>query len=314
VTIPIGLALAPPAPDVPNALDDLIGRARAAAAAGLSSLWLGQVFDIDALTSLAVIGGAVPDIELGTAITPIYPHHPIALSSQVQTVQAAVRGRLRFGLGTSHRESVERRFGYSFDRPARYLREYLQAFLPLLHDGAVEVRGESVVADTTGWSARVPGATPPQVLVAALGTAMLRVTGELADGTVTWLAGPRTLEEHVVPVLTRAAAGRPAPQVVAGLPVCVTNDPDAVKERAARSHLAFYDQFSAYRTVLEREGVRSAIDVAIIGDEPYVERRIRQLGEAGATELLANPWGFTTPEEHDRTVEFLGASARRRTA
>jgi F420-dependent oxidoreductase-like protein len=307
VTIPIGLALAPPAPDVPNALDDLVARACTAAASGVASLWLGQLFDIDALTSLAVIGAAVPDIELGTAITPVYPLHPIALSSQAQTVQAAVRGRLRLGLGTSHRESVEQRFGYSFDRPARYLREYLQALTPLLHDGGVDVRGETVVADTTGWSARVPGSTPPQVLVAALGPAMLRVAGELADGTVTWLAGPRTLEQHIVPALTQAAAGRPAPQVVAGLPVCVTNDPDSVKERAARSHLAFYDQFSAYRTVLAREGVRSAIDVAIIGDEDYVERRIRELREAGATEFLANPWGFTTSEEHDRTVEFLGA-------
>jgi F420-dependent oxidoreductase-like protein len=249
----------------------------------------------------------VPGIRLGTAVTTIYPHHPIALSSQVQTVQAAVRGRLRLGLGVSHRESVEQRFGYSFDRPARYLREYLEALMPLLRDGGVDVRGESVVADTTGWSAHVPGSTPPEVLVAALGPAMLRVTGELADGTLTWLAGPRILEEHIVPVLTRSAAGRLAPQVVVGLPVCVTNDPDAVKDRAAHSHLAFYDQFSAYRTVLAREGAHSAIEVAIIGDEKYVERRIRQLGEAGATEFLANPWGFTTVEEHDRTVEFLGA-------
>lgn len=310
MSIPIGLALAPPPPEVPHAFDDLIARARRAAAEGMASLWLGQVYDIDALTALAVIGGAVPDIELGTAVVPVYPRHPIALSSQAQTVQAALRGRLRLGVGVSHHESVEARFGYSFDRPARYLREYLQALIPLLHEGHVEFRGERVTADTSGWPAHVPGSTPPRTLVAALGPAMLRVAGELAGGTITWLAGPRTLEQHVVPNLTRAAAGRPAPQVVAGLPICLTDDPDTVRERAAHSHLAVYDQFSAYQRVVAWEGARSAVDVAIIGDEKEITRRIRQLADAGATELLANPWGFTTTEEHDRTVEFLGSLSR----
>ena len=304
--IPIGLAVAPPAPDVPNALDDLVARSRAAVSGGgLGSLWLGQVFDIDALTSLAVIGGAVPEVGLGTAVVPIHPRHPTALASQAQTVQAAVRGRLRLGIGVSHRELVEDRLGLSFDRPARFLREYLEVLMPLLYEGEVRSRGELVGADTTGWPGRVPGSTPPEVLVAALGPAMLRVTGELADGTVTWLAGPRTLDEHIVPLLTRAATGRPAPRVVASLPVCVTDDAEGVRDRAASSHLAVYDRFAAYRTVMAREGLRSAAEIAIIGDEKHVEHRIRRLADAGATEFLANPWGFTTPEEHDRTVEFL---------
>jgi alkanesulfonate monooxygenase SsuD/methylene tetrahydromethanopterin reductase-like flavin-dependent oxidoreductase (luciferase family) len=97
--IPIGLALAPPAPDVPNAIDDLIARARLAASTGLASLWLGQLFDIDALTAAAVIGREVTDVEVGTAVTITYPRHPIMTSSQAQTAQAALGGRLRLGLG-----------------------------------------------------------------------------------------------------------------------------------------------------------------------------------------------------------------------
>jgi alkanesulfonate monooxygenase SsuD/methylene tetrahydromethanopterin reductase-like flavin-dependent oxidoreductase (luciferase family) len=139
---------------------------------------------------------------------------------------------------------------------------------------------------------------------------MLRVTGELADGTLTWLAGPRTVEEHIVPILSAAATGRPAPQVIVSLPVCVANDRDGVADRAA-AHLAMYDQFSAYTTVLEREGARNAGDVAIIGDEAHVEREILRLRDAGATEFIGSAWGFTTAEEHDRTVAVLGALSGR---
>ena len=228
------------------------------------------------------------------------------MSSQAQTTQSAIGGRLRLGLGVSHRELVERRLGYSFDKPARHLREYLEVLNALFQHGVVDFRGESTVADTTGFPGHVPGSTPPEVLVAALGPAMLRVTGELADGTITWLAGPRTLEEHIVPILTQAARGRSSPHVIASLPVCVTDRPDEVTERAT-AHLAMYDQYAAYAAVLQREGAQRAGDVAIIGDEAHVAKAIRRLRDAGATEFVGNAWGFTTQEEHDRTVALLGA-------
>ena len=126
-----------PRPMSPNAIDDLIARARLAAGTGLASLWLGQLFDIDALTAAAVIGREVTDVEVGTAVTITYPRHPIVMSSQAQTAQAALDGRLRLGLGVSHRELIERRFGYSFERPASHLREYLEVLNSLLHNGEV---------------------------------------------------------------------------------------------------------------------------------------------------------------------------------
>jgi 5,10-methylenetetrahydromethanopterin reductase len=152
----------------------------------------------------------------------------------------------------------------------------------------------------------VPGADPPPVLIAALGPAMLQVTGELADGTLTWLAGPRTVAEHVVPALHAAARGRPAPRVVVGLPVCLTDDPDAARERAA-SALSFYEALPSYRAVLDREGAGGVADVALIGDERELRAQIARLVDAGATEFLANPSGVATAEEYDRTVAFLGS-------
>jgi len=304
--IPVGLALAPPPPEAANAVDDLVERAQGAADAGLASLWLAQMYDTDALTALALIGGRVGRVTLGTAVTTIHPRHPIAMASQVKTAQAAAGGRLVLGLGTGHRATVEQRYGYSFDRPAWRMWEYLTALLPLLRDEEVSYRGQTVTADTAGWPTRVAGSTPPPVLLAALGPLMLRLAGELADGTITWLAGPRTLAGHVTPAITAASGQRRPPQVVACLPACLTSRPDAVRDRAAAA-LAFYGNVPSYRAVLDREGARSPADVAVIGTERDIEHAITRLADAGATHFVANPAMFTTAEERARTIAFLGS-------
>jgi F420-dependent oxidoreductase-like protein len=304
--IPIGLALAPPAPDVPDALADLLARAREAAAAGMASLWLGQVYDIDALTAWAAIGARVPSVLLGTAVVAVHSRHPIAMSSQAKTTQVAVGGRLCLGLGVGHRATAEDRYGISYDRPALRMREYLEALQPLLTRGEAGFHGRTVTADTRGWPADVPGAGPPPVLVAAMGPAMLRAAGELAGGTVTWLAGPRTIADHIRPALDKAAAGRPAPAVVASLPVCLTGDAEAARDRAAAA-LGFYAAVPAYRNVLDREGAASPADVALIGDERVLDQSLAGLVDAGVTHLVANMSGFVTEEERLRTLEYLAS-------
>ena len=308
--IPIGLALSAPGPDgANNAVDALVSQARDAAAAGLASVWLGQMYDLDALTALAAVAVQVPDIGLGTAVTVTHTRHPITMSSQAQTVQAASGGRLVLGLGVSHRRPIEQRYGIDFDRPARHMREYLNALRPLLRDGKVAFQGQTLTADTTGFPGQVSGSTPPAVLIAALGPAMLRVAGELADGTVTWMAGLSTIERHIVPVITAASAGRP-PQVAVSLPVCVTSDPDQARERATRS-LAFYSNVPSYRAMLDREGVTSPVEIAIIGDEQHLATQLRRLADAGATHFIANTNGVTTPAERRRTLAALGAFSAR---
>jgi 5,10-methylenetetrahydromethanopterin reductase len=305
--IPIGVILDLPSPEVANAVDDLAARARIAADAGLASLWLGQMYDIDALTAVALIGREVTRVTLGTNVAITYSRHPITMSSQAKTTQAATGGRLTLGIGVSHRRPIEQRYGYSFDRPARHMREYLTALLPLLRGDDVSFHGQTLTADTAGFSTRVAGSTPPPpVLIAALGPVMLRVAGELADGTTTWLAGLRTIAEHITPAITAASGSRPAPQIVAALPVCVTSDPSDARDRAAAA-LAFYANIPNYRAVLDREGATSAAEVAIIGDEQEVEHAIKRLADAGVTHFVANPSSFTTAEERARTIGFLGS-------
>jgi 5,10-methylenetetrahydromethanopterin reductase len=296
--------------EVAKPLEAVAAQIRGYAGAGLSSAWAVQIFGWDALTLLAAAGAGVPRIELGTGVVPVYSRHPQAMAQQALTVQAAVGGRLVLGVGLSHQVVVEGLWGLSYDRPARYLREYLSALLPMLRGEAVQFAGEVVTAHTYA-PLEVPGATPPPVLVAALGPTMLRLAGRVADGTVTWMTGLRTVAGHVVPTITAAAAaaGRPAPRVAVSLPVAVTADPDAVAARIDEEY-ALYPSLPSYRAMLDREGAERPSDIALVGSEEVVADGVRRLAEAGATDLVAAPAG--TAGERARTLALLGDLSRRR--
>ena len=292
-----------PSGSAANAIDDLIGAAREAVDAGLAGFWLPQLFDIDALTALSVIGHEVPGIALGTAVVPTYPRHPIVMAGQALTVQAASGNRLHLGIGLSHQIVIEGMFGYSFDRPARHMREYLSALAPLLRGEQVSFQGETLKVATLAQM-KVAGAEPCPILVAALAPAMLKLTGQLADGTLTWMVGPKTLANHVVPALTTAAAAarRPAPRVVVGLPVCVTDEPDQARQVASNA-FAIYNQLPSYRAMLDKEGAEGPADVAIVGKEEAVAAQLADLTAVGATEVVAAMFG--SRDQRRRTVALL---------
>lgn len=282
-------------------IDKVVGAARDAADAGYASFWLPQTMGMDAMTALAVVGREIPAIDLGIAVVPTYPRHPIVMAQQALTTQAVTGGRLTLGIGLSHQPIIEQSYGYPFDKPVRHMREYLSALLPLVRDGSVAFAGETVTA-RIGLDVR--GASPVQVVLAALGPKMLELAGGMADGTVTWMTGPATLADHVVPTITEAAraAGRPAPMVGAGFPVCVTDDVDAARANAATT-FAIYGTLPSYRAMLDREGADGPADVAIVGDEATVRDRIAALGGIGVTDLVASIFG--SKDERDRTYAFL---------
>ncbi len=293
--------------DVGKPLDAVADQIQGYADAGLASAWAVQIFGWDALTLLATAGAGVSGIELGTGVVPVHSRHPQALAQQALTVQAAVGGRLVLGIGLSHQVVVEGLWGFSYDRPARYLREYLSALLPMLRGEVVHSGGEVVTAHTYA-PLEVPGATPPPVLVAALGPTMLRLAGRVADGTVTWMTGLRTVAGHVVPTITEAAAaaGRPVPRVAVSLPVGVTADPGAAAARIDEAY-ALYPSLPSYRAMLDREGAERPSDIALVGSEEAVAASVRRLADAGATDLVAAPTG--TADERARTLALLGELA-----
>ncbi len=286
-----------------SAPGDQIEQIRALAGLGVPRVWLAQIFGGDALTMIAVAGAQLPGIEFGTAVVPTYPRHPTALAAQALTVQAVTGGRLTLGVGPSHREVIEDMFGLDYTKPARYMREYLTVLGGLLRGERVDFTGETMRVNAR---LNIPGSAPPSVLVAALGPVMLRVAGELTDGTVTWMTGPETLARHTVPVLAKAAAdaGRPTPRVVASLPICLTTDPAAARERAARQ-FAMYGQLPNYRAMLDREGAAGPADIALAGDEAELRAGTARLADAGVTEFLAVPFG--TKEQVADTIGLLAS-------
>jgi len=288
-------------------IDQAVDEARQMAADGLHTYWVPQIFGHDALTVLAIIGREVEGIEVGTAVVPTYPRHPMMLAQQALTVQAATArngqpGRLALGIGLSHQIVVEMMWGLSFDKPVRHLREYLSVMMPLLEGQPVGFQGDDYRVQ---GAVTVNGGSRPSVLVAALGTQMLRVTGTLADGTSTWCTGPRTLADHTIPTLRQAAAdaGRPEPRVVAGVPVCVTDDVDAARVRASQV-FAIYNTLPSYKAMMEKEGVAGPSDLAIVGTEAEVVDQLREFGAIGVTDLNAAVFPGN-PEEAARTRAAL---------
>jgi F420-dependent oxidoreductase-like protein len=240
-------------------------------------------------------------------VLPSQTTHPLALAAAAMSVQSAAGGRFTLGLGASHRFLVETAWGGSYARPVQRMRDYMSALRPAMAGRSVDVRTELVTARTVR-PLSLPGVAPPAILLAALGEKMLGLAGEVADGTITWLTGTRTLRAHVVPVLRGSAerAGRPRPRVVAALPVCVTSRPDAAVE-LARTQFAAYSQVPSYRSVLDREGVADASDVALIGGEDQVTERLNALAAAGVDEFAACVFG--DPDSVERTHELLSRLA-----
>lgn len=283
-------------------LTELVHAAREVSSDGLSTLWLSQGFRLEALTTAAVVGREVGDLRLGTAVVPAFGRHPQVLAAQALTVQAALGDRFVLGVGLSHRTVVEDRWGYSYRRPLSYMREYLDALVPLLQGDSPEVYGEQV---TSVGGLDVPATGAPGLLLAALGPRMLRLAGRATDGTIIGNAGPRAVAEHVVPVIEQAAAdaGRPAPQVVANVPVCVTDDPDRVRTTLAE-RLTAYGRFPSFQRMLELEGAGGPEDVALVGSEAEVREGLRRFDEAGVTDLAAVEMP-TTRSERERTRALL---------
>ncbi len=291
------LGMPVPAPEIAD-------QAVQAEAEGFGSAWsVHFTRGYDALTVLAAAGARTTSIELGVGVVPTYPRHPLALAQQAATAQVLCGGRLTLGVGVSHKPVIEGMHGLRYEHPAAHMRDYLSVLLPLLHGGSVTHQGQFYQVDG-GFT--VVDAAPVPVLVGALSPKMVRVAGELADGIVTWLAGPRSLDDILVPALGDAAAGRPEPIVVAAVPVAVTDDSAAARTQAEES-FGRYNAMENYRRLFKRENVSSVSELTVIGTEVEVEQRLAGFGSVGVTEIWAVPFGAEAQVR--RTREVLAALA-----
>ena len=295
--------------------EDLVSRYREIEEAGFDTAWTGNHLTHDAMTVLALAGTVTERIELGSSVVPTYPRHPMVMAQQALTTSAITGGRFTLGLGLSHKFIVEDWQGLKWSTPVHHLREYLTVLNGLLDGEQVVHEGEEyqVSLNTAPFTQLdVPDAPRPQVVIAALGPGMLKVTGELADGTNCWICGQGYLESTLVPTINKAAesAVRPAPRVIAGFPICVTNKVEEAKIQCAKTW-EVYGQIYSYRQVLKREGASGPADLLIAGDEDSVAKQIEGLAKIGVTELNAHVLGIPEdPGAIDRTTALLGGLSK----
>jgi F420-dependent oxidoreductase-like protein len=276
-----------------HVVDDAVAQASIAFDTGVRQVWLGQQLDLDAIAVAALIGAAVPGIAVGTSVVPINPRHPLTVAAAAQTAQSASHGRFSLGLGLGVAVLEQVAFGIPTNHAAQRLREYLTVLAAVRDTGTVEFRGTHLTAvDPQVMPVSLPSAAPYPLYVAAMGPQTLQVTGELADGTLPY-AGPRTLEEFIVPTIGKAAAdaGRPAPRVFGLVSVAVTDGDEATAaaRAVAVETMAMYDQVPSYQRINAREGVASVVDLALIGNAEHVARGLARYMDAGATDLLLMP-------------------------
>jgi F420-dependent oxidoreductase-like protein len=273
-----------------SSVDKMVEQAQRAEADGFTSLWYASAVGGDPLVAMALAGRATSSIELGTSVLQTYTAHPVLQANRaVSAAEAMGRPGFTLGLGPSHRPPIEDAYGLSYANPGRHTEEYIQVLMALLHGEAVHFEGEDFRVHAGGPPAAERVEIP--VLLAALAPRMLRVAGQLTAGTILWMGNEQAIESHVAPRLREAAAaaGRPAPRIVAGLPVAVHDDADEARATAAQV-FAGYGELPNYRRLLDIGGAAGPADAAIVGDEDAVTARIEALFEAGATDVWAAPF------------------------
>ncbi len=285
-----------------------VEHAVAAERAGFSSYWLAEhpTGGFDALTVLTMVGQSVESMELGTAIVPTYPRHPVVLAGQALTTQAAIKTKLSLGIGMSHKLMMAD-LGIEDDKPIRHLKEYLAILMPMIETGAVDASGQTLSAKATAFA---HPEHPPEVTVAALGPQALRVAAKHAAGTNLAWCGPTTIREHIVPTITDAAdkAGRPAPRVIATLPICVTDDPETAR-KTLTANTEMYTTLPSYQAMFEREGVETTGELGMIGNEEQVEQMLADLADTGVTDYGASEFGLNA-DDRARTRSLLSRLAK----
>lgn len=312
----LGLMVGPERGRYSTKVERLRSDALWAESAGFSSVWIPQIPDeFDALTAATVVGAATTSIEVGTAVVPIQPRHPIALAQQALSVQAVCEGRLALGLGVSHNWIIDDMLGL----PYEHLRSTMSCYLDVLDQafagpGDVDVENEQFKIHNP---LDVTDLSPMPVLLAALGPMMLRLAGERTSGTILWMADERAIATHVVPNITGAAqaANRPAPRIVAGIPICLCRDQeiDVAVARANRI-LAEAKMSPNYQKLLEHGNATTVGDILAAGSESTIEKRLRGFVDAGVTDISVRvlPIGQEREERvisSQRTRAFLASLA-----
>ena len=280
-----------------------IDLARRADRAGYDSVWVTHGIGRDGLQVLAAYGQAAPRVGLGTGVLPMYPRHPVLLAQEALTLQEVTGGRLRLGIGVSHRPMMEGALGLDMGKPLDVAREYAAVLRQAL-TGRVEHAGPRY---RVTWQMGVPRLpSPPPIYLAGLGTTMLELAGEIADGAVLWLCAPAYVRDHALPAIRRGRerAGKRLEgfEIVVSVPAAVTADRAAGTE-AFKVELGRYLALPFYRAMLQKSGFAAEIAAwdrapGPASVAPRLVEALGAIGDAGALQRLVTAYrgaGVTLP-------------------
>ena len=292
---------------------------RRAEAAGVQAAWLTTGgTGLDALTLFAASAVQTDNIFFGTSIVPTYPRHPIVVAQQVQVLDQLAPGRLRLGVGPSHRPTMRAMFGYNLRAPLTNLREYLQILRALLHGGSVDFDGQEYTAH-----ASIPNPVNIPVMASALQEGSFELCGAEADGAISWVSPAVYLRDKALPALRRGsdAAGRETPPLIAHAPVCIHDNPAAIRA-AVQQQLSNYPRLPYYQRMWAAAGYPEAAEetwsdgmieaTVLTGDADGVGEKMTAMLDMGISELLVTP--VTAGDDPEaamaETINLLGKVAQ----
>lgn len=243
-----------------RSLEAAIERVKLAESLGYESVYVTHIAGRESLTVVTAYALATSRIRVGTGVVPIYTRTPATMAQTAATIDDLSGERLTLGLGVSHRPVVEGWHGQTIDRPVTEMREYVSIVRAIL-------RGEDPPAGEkwqTGFHLFGVDHCPQlPIYVAALSPAMLRLSGEVADGVILWLCNPSYIRDVVIPEVRagRERAGRTLEgfDVVAAVPAALSEDRESAY-RAMRKDLIPYFGLPFYRAMIERTGFREDIE------------------------------------------------------
>jgi probable F420-dependent oxidoreductase len=221
----------------------------------------------DPFFPIALAAHETERIRLGTAIAVAFARNPMICAQVAQDLQRISRGRFYLGLGSQIRPHIERRFSQPWSRPAARMREFVRAIRAIWHTWStgekLDFRGE-FYTHTLMTPFFNPGPNPfgdPPIFLAAVGSHMVEVAGEVADGLLIHpLCTPEFIEKDLVPALGRGLVrgGRERERfelVSQTITMMGSNDEEIERARGkARGQISFYGSTPAYRVVLDRHG------------------------------------------------------------
>ena len=287
-----------------GSLDDMVAWGKDLESRGFDTLWIPQVFGMDAITLAAVVGRETSRIEIGTSVVPSYPRHPTSMGQQALTAGIACGGRFTLGIGLSHPPVIEKMLGLSYARRASHMREYVEVLLPILDGKPVSFQGDEYRVE---FPTNVPPSPRVPLLIAALGDRMLEIAGSRSEGTLLWMVGPRTIERHIAPQIRKAAreAGRPDPRIVAGVHMALVSNTEEARAKLD-SMLGMYRMMPSYKAMLDLEDAQSISDVALVGDEAILDAGLRRLRDLGVSDFEASIIAVDEGTEQ-RTLDYLSS-------